>query len=249
MGFEFSDAEVWGLADIADEMLAPAAGPNPDVDGELDVEHEIGPAPAMDSAGIVRVWLDEGRLTGVRVSHGWRTRLGRRTLEGCFAEALAIATLRAELLPLDEDGSMAEFVPADEPETFDDIDFGKLPRFNSESFQGIHARFEEVEQRWTNALEDQRSRQSDPPSPTTGTYRGVTVTLDGDGHAERVSFDKTWLAEAQAEGISSHVLRAAQAAYARFVPAEEGRAELEECEAEHQFLMAAFKAMLNREER
>lgn len=235
------------MPEVADELLAPYAGTSPGVQGAPEAEPGLAPAPAMDSAGIVRVWLADGRLTQVRVSHTWRNRIGRRSLESCFAEALALATLRDEVLPFAADGTLSEPPAVAEPENYDGIDFGQLPRFDSRSFQGLRDRFDEVEQRWDDALERQRDDQPAATRPITGTHKGVTVTLDGDGRAEQVSFDKVWLAEANADAISTHVLRAADAAVARFVPDDRG-GELDACEAEHQFLMTAFTAMLNPEE-
>lgn len=235
------------MPEIDDELLAPSAGTSPDVHAAPVAGPEQAPAPAMDGAGIVRVWLTDGRLTGVRVSHTWRNRIGRRSLESCFAEALALAALRDEVLPFAEDGTLGESPAVAEPQDYDGIDFGQLPRFDSRTFQGIRDRFDDVEQRWDDALQQQHADRV-VAHPVTGTHKGATVTLDGDGRPEQVAFDKKWLADAQAEAIGSHVLRAADAAVARFVPDDRGREEVDACEAEHQFLMAAFTAMLNPEE-
>lgn len=221
-----------------DELLAPAIAPTPEDEAEYVKESEPLPSDGGfgDNEGIVRIWLEEGQLSRVRVSPVWHAKLGRRTLDECFTEALALANALSSI-------RIAPVVDIEE-KTFVD-DFGSLPRFGSESFAAFQTLFDDVERRWEEVLQ---AREDHPPRPrpdTVATYKGVRVSLDETGRAHRVDFDKKWLEKAQAGMICAHVMRAAEAAYERFVPVVESDPELDGLRSEHEFLQAAFKAMLN----
>lgn len=229
------DAEELGDLD----PLAP--GGNILTEAGLDEDDESGVEPtdggSSDGRGVVRVWVENGRLTKVRVSPQWHTKVGRGSLTDSFAQALAFAN-----------ASVANFsVP---PATsYDDVDFSQLPRFDTQAFAAFQTVFAEVEERWDQALVRHEEQPPSPAPATLGKYKGVTVSLDPDGVASGVTFDKVWLESAQAGTICTHVMRAAEKAYAHFTPAENDRAELDDIAAEHEFLLAAFKAMLNPKER
>lgn len=196
----------------------------------------MGDGSASDSQGIVRVWVEENRITKVRVSPRWHSRLQRRTLDDCFMQALMNANLH-----------VASVEPP-EVRTYDDADFSGLPPFSQRSFAAFQHAFDDVERRWDEALERREEKVPLPRPATTGKSKGVTVSLTDDGIANAVTFDTKWLDTAQAGDICTHVVRAAENAYARFIPAEEDRSEIDEVEAEHEVLLAAFKAMLNPKE-
>lgn len=220
-----------------EELLAPAAGPEPLMEDTDEAAPDTGEDSSSDSEGIVRVWLKEGRLDKVRVSPLWHLKLGRRRLEDCFTEALALASIRVAPSRTAASG------------TFDSVDFGPLPRLSSQSLAAFHVLFDEVEQRWDQALQRRDDDRPASRAATTATYKGATVSLDDAGWVKRVSFDKAWLDDAQAGTICSHVMRAATAAYDRYVPADQSDAELDEVQYEHEYLQAAFKAMMNPKER
>lgn len=226
--------------DAREDDLDPLA---PVVYGETP-EAEVSDEDAADggvsdSDGIVRVWLEDGQLSKVRVSPTWATRLGRRTLSECFTQALRMANANAPVAVTTE---------RDAP-TFDDVDFSRLPRFDAQTFSVMQDLIAEAEERWDAAIE--RNRAEPPPAPerVEGSSKGVTVLLSPAGMAEAVRFDAKWLRSAQAGTICDHVLLAARNAYARYVPGEERREELDDLEDEHRLLMATFKAMLNPKER
>lgn len=218
-----------------DELLAPATAPTPEAAaGDID-EAEAFPVDGGfgDNDGIVRVWVEDGRLSKVRVSPVWHARLGRRPLADCFAQALALSHIRVS--PVDEV----------EARTLAEADFVSLPRFGTESFAAFQMLFEDVEKRWDEALQDRADHPPQPRPDTVATYKGVTVSLDETGRAHRVSFDTKWLDKAQAGMICTHVMRAAELAYDRYVPVDETDSELDELRSEHELLQAAFARMLN----
>lgn len=205
------------------------------VDAEEPPEDESD-GGVSDSDGIVRIWLEDGRLSKVRVSPVWYQRLGRRTLADCFGQALRMANSR-----------VPEVTPRQE-QTFDDVDFSSLPRFNGQALAVMQDLFDDVEVRWDDAIERYHAREQRTVTPTEGHAKGVTVRLNPSGRAEEVVFDESWLDQAQAGTISTHVQQAAESAYARFVPVPDDRSELDALEQEHEFLLATFKAMLNPKE-
>lgn len=217
------------------DPLAPVIYDDPVPETVLSDDPDDG--GVSDSENIVRVWLSEGRLTRVRVSPVWYSRLGRRSLSDCFAQALRMAN-----------AAIGE-VPARPEPSFSEADLDGLPPFTPRTFAAVQALFDEVETRWEEAIERHHTRPRTAPTVVEGRSKGVTVTLNEIGLADGVRFDDKWLEDAQAGAICAHVQQAADTAYARFVPAREDRAELEAIEEEHQFLMAALKAMLDPKER
>lgn len=225
--------------DAREDDLDPLA---PVVYGETPDEEVSGEDAAdggvSDSDGIVRVWLEDGQLSKVRVSPTWATRLGRRTLAECFTQALRMANANAPVV-----------VTEREAPSFDDVDFSHLPPFDSRSFTVMQNLVAEAEERWDAAIERHRAETPPAPERVEGSSKGVTVLLSPVGMAEAVRFDAKWLQSAQSGTICDHVMLAARNAYARYVPGEERREELDDLEDEHRLLMATFNAMLNPKER
>lgn len=236
------EEEVWRVdaEELGDlDPLAPGGDILTDADADFHDDDASEPTNggATDGRGVVRVWVEDGRLTKVRVSPQWHTKVGRGSLADSFGQALAFAN-----------ASVAD-APVSQKPSYDDVDFSQLPRFDTQAFAAFQIVFDEVEERWDQALVRHEERPPMPAPATLGTYKGVTVSLDPDGVASGVSFDKVWLGRAQSGTICTHVMRAAEKAYAHFTPAENDRAELDDIAAEHEFLLAAFKAMLNPKER
>ncbi len=236
------EEEVWRVdaGELGDlDPLAPGGDVLTDAGGGDDDQQDVETSDggSSDSRGIVRVWVDDGRLTKVRVSSQWHAKLGRGSLADCFAQALGFAHVNVAS------------APAQEERSYDDVDFSQLPRFDAASFAAFQKVFSEVEERWDEALARRDEDAPTPPTATTGSHKGVTVTLNAEGMADRVTFEKAWLETAQAGTICTHVMRAAEKAYAQFTPADENRAELDDIATEHAVLLAAFKAMLNPKER
>lgn len=192
-----------------------------------------------DADNIVRVWVEDGRLAKVRVSPVWFSRLGRRSLADCFAQAFRFANL-----------TVATDVPERVEPTFDDqFDFSTIPPLTAHAFGVMQELFADVEVRWDEAIARHDAREAVAGTPTLGRSKGVSVVLNDAGLADAVEFDDKWLDDAQAGTICTHVQLAAADAYRRFVPSEDDRHELTAIEEEHQFLTATLNAMLNPEER
>lgn len=207
------------------------------VEEDEELEPESGDGGFSDSDRIVRVWLTDDRLSRVRISSRWREKLGSRPLGDCFTQALMLANLR-----------LSEVPERQEP-TYEHLDFSQLPPLGPESLAAFERRFDEVQQRWDDALRHLEEQQ--PPVPTVAVARskGVTVGLDMAGRPASVAFDEKWLARAELVSIRSHVIRACDRARARFVPSDDERSELTSIESEHHLLLTAFRAMLNPREK
>ncbi|MGV8846799.1 hypothetical protein [Tessaracoccus sp.] len=218
-----------------DALLAPASAPETDAE-PVDDEGIVEDGSTSDSQGIVRVWVSDGRITKVRVSPQWHARLGRRSLADCFTQALLMAQM-----------AVADVEPG-RVNDHGDVDFSRLPPVSEQSLAAFQTAFDEVEQRWGQALQRQDAKEPASRVAVTGKSSGVTVSLNRAGLAESVSFDKVWLESAQAGTICTQVMRAAENAHAKFVPGEDDRGELDDIEEEHELLLAAFKAMLNPKE-
>ncbi|GAB3810996.1 hypothetical protein GCM10028820_01480 [Tessaracoccus terricola] len=231
---------MWPMSpeEVHEDDLSPLA---PVIYGETpedeNPEEDAAVGGVSDSDGIVRVWLEEGHLTKVRVSPVWYTRLGKRTLDESFGQALRMANATV--------GQITERTAPD----FGDVDFSGLPRFDSRAFAVMRNLVADAEERWDAAIKEYQERPPAQSDAVEGRSKGVTVRLSSAGLAEAVRFEDKWLDSAQAGAIADHVLAAAQNAYSRYTPNVEDREELDAIEDEHRFLMATFKAMLNPKER
>lgn len=224
------------LDPLAPVMYDSEADPAPDEPEEWSDESDGG---FSDVDNIVRIWVEDGRLTKVRVSPVWYTRLGRRSLADCFDQAFRFANL-----------TVATDVPERVEPSFDDqFDFSTIPPLTARAFTVMQELFADVEARWDEAIARHDAREARAAEPTRGRSKGVTVVLDEAGHAHSVEFDDRWLDDAQAGTICTHAQLAAADAYRRFVPPEDDRQDLKAIEEEHQFLTATLNAMLNPEER
>lgn len=226
---DWAAGEPAGADDLADP-LAPVMYGDEEQGGD---EEDPADGGVSDPEGIARVWVEDGRLTKVRVSPVWYTKLGRRSLGECFSHALqmANATVAAEEVRRVRD--------------YSDEDFSGLPQFSSVAFAAFQGVLQDVHERWAQAIEHRGSRRPRSTEATVGRSKGVTVSLNDAGLADTVAIDEKWLDTAQAGQICTHVQKAAEEAYARYVPPASDREELDSIEDEHAYLTAAFKAMLN----
>lgn len=242
-------SNVYGVdSDDDDDLLAPVY-----YGAEEDLEEE-GDGGHSDSDKIVRIWVEDGRLTKVRVSPVWYTKLRGRTLEAVFQQALARANVGVADAPeppeIGPGGELPELdaIPAADPGAgeFDDVDFSALPRLSRRTLAAMAALQQDLLQRREQALAQRRARPAPAtPDPTVGRSKGVRVRLDPTGLAEAVEFEKSWLNEAHAGTICTHVVLAASDAYRRHNPVEREPDELDEVLQEHRFVSAALRAMLN----
>lgn len=219
--------------DAEDEVLAPDSSLAGDVEHEDDPEEETVDGGYGDPDHIVRLWFDDDHLTRVRVSSRWRERLGNRTLDQCFGQAIMMTNMR-----------VAEVQPRPAP-AFEEVDFSHLPSLSPRSVAAFTELFDGVQGRWAQALEHRDESRVAPPPPPVGRSKGVSVRLGSDGRLVSVSFEPKWLESAESIAIRAHVMRGWAKARSCFVPPVEDREELDGLETEHQLLMAAFEAMLN----
>lgn len=216
------------LMDDDYDPLAPVhVGPEP-------VEpFDDGEAGYSDPDHLVRVWVTDGRLSKVRISPVWHLKVGNKTLDDCFAAALAASRVRVDSMTITDVEAEAA-----------GVDFSGLPRFGRDPFTTFRLAIDNFNRRWQEAVDRHRASPEAPPEPVRVEADGVAVALDGDGHAVAVTFDEDWLEDAEVGDISSAVLATAKKAYAAYRPAPERRDELADLAREHEILMSGFAAML-----
>lgn len=219
-----------GLIDDDYDPLAPVPYGGDAVDDEPSPGHDPGFA---DGDNIVRVWLHDGRLSRVQISPLWHLKVREKTLEQCFAAALAAARIR-----------VAPAVEEPPEPDLTGVDFSGLPRFNRSPFVTYRLALENFNQRWEEARARAASAPAAASAPVSAEGEGVTVRLDADGHAVAVEFDEEWLEEASVKDLNQRVLQTARRAYAAHRSAPVGADELADLTREHEILMAGLLRML-----
>lgn len=200
---------IWGEDfDEGDELLAPAHYDEP---VDEDDAGEDGDVSGAD--GIVRVWVEDGRLVKVRVCPHWYAKL-ERLGAGSLADVISAALLLAHVgvARPDVPGPSADVELAPELER-------SLPRLNKATLQRVLDYRDGLSPEFAR---DHATTSATPEPPVTGRAQGVQVSLDRYGQAVGVSFDEMWLDQAHAGQISDGVMRAAQDAYERFTAPPEG---------------------------
>lgn len=243
--------DIWGDGSREDEAV-PAAIHYDDVPVESDelaepsreIEETVDDGGISDVERIVRVWVDDGRLVKVRVSPNWHTKLERR-------KNASLAQIVTAVLQIAHVGAAA---PGSTPKAPTPVELTtefrrSLPtmteatlRRMDEHYAALHARFAEAKQQRAATVRPQ-------PAATVGRSKGVTVKLNRRGHATTVEFDEHWLDSVQAGEISTHVMRAAQDAYGRYVPEPDDDELNREMAREFDYMRKVMYAMLTPEER
>lgn len=219
--------------DEADLLAAPAFG-EPDDEPEDD-----GDGGVSDPDKIVRLWVEDGRLTKVRLSPVWfRKIIGTDTLENHFRQAFAVASIAVAS------------VPEGEPELDDEyptVDFTSLPDFDDTTFAAYMELIDEFNASWDQAIAEADGAASPEAEPTVGRVKGVSVTLDRAGRAQDVAFDDKWLDDAQVGQICTAVVAAADDAYSRYTPPARDET-LDRFADQHKVLMAGFRKLVTPKE-
>lgn len=215
--------------DDSDASAAPVADDSPVLEDEpLGEESDGG---FSDSEGIVRIWVEDGRLERVRISPVWYHRLtGKNTLASCFRQAFMIASLRIQ----------PEVAAPERRE----IRVQNVPAISQVTIAAFADVFKDQERRFNEALERRAAMPPQKPTLVEGRSKGVTVKLNRHGWADSVEFDEKWLDDAQVGAICTHVQLAAEAAYAKYEPVEPENTELDDLTTEREILRAAYTAML-----
>lgn len=218
------------------------------------VVHDAAPAPSdapvvdhvtqgaatggghSDPAGIARVWMTDGRLTRLRVSSNWRTKVAEQkvALSDCINAAIVDASLEVHDLT-----AAAERTPTE----VDDADLIPISsRAEADRIMDDWMRRQEA------ALE--RLDQGPPPEemPTTRAHSGgATAVLDPYGRLMHVELSEQWLERCDVTAINNNVVAAAASAYREYVPAEQpAREELDQLFREHDVIVASYLAWMNR---
>lgn len=201
--------------DESDDEGLPAvpAAPPGAAEPEPEPEEDEDDGGISDADRIVRVWVEDGRLTKVSVSPNWYRKLERR--RNADLGRIISVVLQMAHVGVPAPGSTVtqrqsvELTP-EFKRTLPELSEGSLARMG-EHFAALERR--------VDATKRERAAAGPGRVPeTVGRVKGVTVRLNGAGHATTVEFDETWLDTAQAGNISSGVLRAAKDAYSRYRP-------------------------------
>lgn len=219
-----------GLMDDDYDPLAPVHYGDEATDEDTSGSHDTG---HTDGDNIVRVWVVDGRLTRVQVSPVWHHKLRDKTLDQCFAAALASA--RIQVSP-----AAPELAEPD----LTGVDFSGLPRFNRSPFVTYRLALQNFNQRWDEAVARSRTTPAEVVDPASASTEGVTVRLDQVGHAVAVEFDEEWLEDMSVKDINYWVLETANRAHAAHEAVPVPQDELADLAREHEILMAGLVRML-----
>ncbi len=195
-----------------------------------------------DRERIIRVWVDEGRLTKVRVSSGWAAKLELR--DGTRLQDVVNAVLRAAHVGVAAPSSL----PQDAPTVELTKEFARsLPGLTPTSLEAMRAHYARRHREFAEKL---REAMETAVAPVGASVEGVTVTLDQRGQAAAVDIDEAWLEEAHAGAISTAIMSAARDAYATFEAAPSPqRQAFHEVAREYDYLSKVMNAILVPKER
>lgn len=224
-----------GLMDDDYDPLAPVHYGDDAVEDDASQGHDTG---FTDGEKIVRVWVTDGRLSRVQVSPVWHHKVREKTLDQCFAAALASA--RIQIAPAE---------PEPQEPDLTGVDISGLPRFNRSPFVTYRLALQNFNQRWEEAVERAGATPVEPARPVSAETEGVTARLDENGHAVAVEFDDEWLEDVAVKDINYWVLETASRAHAAYEAAPVPRDELADLAREHEILMTGLMKMLTGKDR
>lgn len=217
--------------------------------GAADVEEEDfdeSDGGVSDYEGIVRIWVQDGRLDRVRLSPVWFHKLAdAAALERCFQQALRRAALQIPEDP-DPETQTDHAGHATEPEITPEVAerLRDLPELSRRSLALFDALGTEMDQRHAEVIAAHQPAAS-KSAVVAGKSKGVTVTLNTAGVADSVQFDPKWLDDAHVGAICTHIMIAAERAYARYQPAQDVEDPvLAEVAAERAVYQQALRIML-----
>lgn len=227
---EYRDEEPQQVLDDA----APAPSDAPVV-VESDGGAGSGPGVA-DSFGVARVWISDGRLTRLRVSSNWRSKVQAEkvSLSDCINAAIVEASLEVHDLS----------TPVEQPSR-DVPDEELIPLSSS-------AEADRLMEDWMRRQEAAVARVEEGPAPeglstTRAHSAGATAVVDPFGRLMHVELSDQWLDRCDASAINNHVVAAAANAHRDFVPADQpAREELDQLFREHDVIVASYLAWMNR---
>lgn len=210
------------LDDEYDPLAPVFVGEDPDE----PAEESLG--GFSDADHIVRVWLDSGRLTKVRVSSVWRSKLAGKSLEGCFAAAFAASRVRVA-------------PDVTEPAQSTPVDTSGVPPFGTPGLRRFQRALSNLDRRW-----EQVARHAELPrqEPAVGEVDGVRVHLTPDGAPDSVEFDEDWLDDATPGELGDAVVKAAGLARDNWSGPARPDGELARLSRQREVLLAGLSAMV-----
>ena len=229
-----------------DDPLAAPTYASSESDAESDDVDDHGDGGFSDQDGLVRVWLEDGRLVRNRISPIWFSKLARRDkLQNHFREALALALLDGAMqardaLDPEPPGPLAELAALPD-EIRAAVD--SLPPLSGELVAAIEEVADELGARTEVALAAQDASRSEPRT-FVGRSQGASVTVDQWGNAIEVDFDERWLDRAHVGALVTHVQLAADRAHAEFVAHPEA-SEVDGLLEEQRMLSILLTELLN----
>ncbi len=223
--------------DAPDEELVDDAAPAPS-DAPVVDDTAQGTAAGggfADPSGIARVWMAEGRLTRVRISSNWRSKVAAEQvdLSDCVNAAIVAASLEVQDLtaPVEQSGHQV-------------ADADLIPISSRAEATRL---LDEWQQRQQEAIERLDDVDMAALPQTRAHSAGATAVLDPYGRLMHVELSGAWLERADVTTINTHVVAAAANAYRDYVPAEQpAREELNRLLREHDVILASYLAWMNR---
>lgn len=219
--------------DVPVPVVADPVDDEPD-DGEGDesLQDEAGAADGGlgDGRGIVRLWLEDGRLVRVRLSPVWHTKVAPEKLTEVFAGVLAKGATVAEV---------GDFDPAASDE---EVDFDRLPALTPQLQQAFERRLSDLERRWGAAVAADEADDAEPPM-FWGRSQGALVRVDASGSTVAVEFDPQWLKATHAGVVARQVVAAAARAHERAADRDGEPTELDRLAVEFRVMRLAYEAM------
>lgn len=223
-----------------DELLAP---PSSDIVSEDSTDETDNDIDAWhfshgftDARRVIRIWVDEEtrHLERVKLSPRWRERLAGHSLSDAFFDAFFCANLRF---------GQSRNMEVPEPEPVE-VEFEGTHEDLEEQYLDLMDRIRELDER---APENVRWADFEGEKVRVSSGDGnVTVTLSLAGLTEKVEFNKTWLASADASEIANQVLKTHRKAYDNYVPPVFVPGEREELAAECRKLSAALQSHMSK---
>lgn len=225
-----------------EDLLAPVhyadgAPEEPDEDDpEFWSEDDGG---VSDRERIIRVWVDEGRLTRVRISPSWATKLERR--KGVTLASVVNAVLQVAHVGVAGPSTVLQ----EAPEVELTREFARsLPDAGPATLEAMSRHYAKKHKEFAGTLKE-AARQQAASAPVRARSEGVTVTLNTRGQATSLTIDKAWLDGAYAGGISAAIMAAAREAYELFAAAPSPeQAAIHEVAREYDYLRKVMNTIL-----
>lgn len=192
-----------------------------------------------DRERIIRVWVEEGQLTRVRISPSWAVKLERR--KGATLTDVANAVLQVAHVGVAGPSTVLQEAPHVELTK----EFARsLPDATPTTLEAMSRHYANKHKEFSKALREAVAHQA-ATAPVQARSEGVTVMLNARGQATSLTIDEAWLGGAHAGGISAAIVTAARGAYEQYAAAPSPEvAAFHEVAREYEYLRKVMNTIL-----